>query len=142
MVMGIPFSRMIETIGHDGSEILYPQFDSPKCRRGFHPQECNAAAYRLGYNFGFYDATAYTVPEEGLYHTTNLAPTLEMLIHEYTGVLGVTTKKGYGHAVAWDGKDVYDPVLAVRFPISRYEIVMFCPFLSRVESRPLSKEKF
>lgn len=137
MVLGVPISRVISIIGHDGSEIVYPDLDDPRCRKGFHFQECIEAAYVLGSNFGFFEATPLLVLDDTHYQELNCVPTLEMLLQRHVGVLGVTTKKGYGHAVAWDGQDVYDPTLGARFPISRYEIVLFSPlYESRVKTLP------
>lgn len=31
--------KIIERIGHDGSERIWPELPDPKCRRSFHPQE-------------------------------------------------------------------------------------------------------
>lgn len=35
-------------LGHDGSEIVWPELPEPQCRRGFHIQEMVDLAYKLG----------------------------------------------------------------------------------------------
>ena len=49
MAIGYPVEDLITLIGHDGSPIQWPQFPEPKCRRGFHHQECVSAVWNLGF---------------------------------------------------------------------------------------------
>ena len=37
--------NLIERLGHDGSEIIYPDLPEPICRRGFHTQELFKACW-------------------------------------------------------------------------------------------------
>lgn len=39
MALHIPIERLIDMIGHDGSERIWPDFPEPQCYRSFHPQE-------------------------------------------------------------------------------------------------------
>lgn len=39
MVCNTEPREIIEYVGHDGSEVLFPEVDPPKCYRGFHIQE-------------------------------------------------------------------------------------------------------
>lgn len=39
MALGVSVQELIESIGHDGSAIAWPDLDEPRCRRGFHSQE-------------------------------------------------------------------------------------------------------
>ena len=39
MVLDLPLSAIFDEIGHDGSQIIWPDLPEPTCRRGFHPQE-------------------------------------------------------------------------------------------------------
>lgn len=42
--------RLESLIGHDGSEVVYPDLSEPQRRRGFHVQELIDAALRLDYS--------------------------------------------------------------------------------------------
>lgn len=50
MCMDIDVDELIKMIGHDGSEIVWPQYPDPYCRRSFHPQEIFYAAITLAYS--------------------------------------------------------------------------------------------
>ena len=39
MALDLPPSAIFSEIGHDGSQIIWPDLPEPTCRRGFHPQE-------------------------------------------------------------------------------------------------------
>jgi len=49
MTLDIPVSEVITEIGHDGSEIIFPNMDEPMRRRGFHSQELVEIAWHHGY---------------------------------------------------------------------------------------------
>lgn len=49
MALHVPVSELIEKIGHDGGDIIFPSLDEPRCRRGFHPQELVLAAWDYGF---------------------------------------------------------------------------------------------
>ena len=46
MALRFPVQQLIEELGHDGSEIIFPDLPEPMCRRGFHAQELILAAWR------------------------------------------------------------------------------------------------
>jgi hypothetical protein len=39
IVLDLPLSDIFREIGHDGSQIMWPDLLEPTCRRAFHPQE-------------------------------------------------------------------------------------------------------
>lgn len=45
-VMGITTDELIADIGHDGSQIVFPELPEPMCRAGYHIQEIQDAAVR------------------------------------------------------------------------------------------------
>jgi hypothetical protein len=47
MALNIPVDQLIERLGHDGSEIVFPELPEPACRRGFHSQELIHLAWGL-----------------------------------------------------------------------------------------------
>ena len=48
MTLETPVQQIIDEIGHDGSQIIYPDLPEPMCRRGFHPQELITIAWQHG----------------------------------------------------------------------------------------------
>ena len=49
MALETPVQHLIEHLGHDGSEIVFPQLKDPMYRRGFHSQELIQLAWDWGY---------------------------------------------------------------------------------------------
>ena len=107
MAIGCPVEHLIESIGHDGSEITWPNLDEPMCRRGFHIQEIIAVltglavtpierSPRIAPNL---TATPVTIDNEYLFQS---------VAHMTRGVLTGRTPK-CGHAVAYDHGAVCDP---------------------------------
>jgi len=48
-IFGIKFDKLLDMIGHDGSEIWWPGYPEPYCRRAFHIQEMIDAGFKLGW---------------------------------------------------------------------------------------------
>ena len=121
-VTGVPFETLIESIGHDGSAILFPDLDDPLCRRGFLGQELVRASLRFGFLFGTFEANiigyldddhCYEIDEENL---------LDIMI-DYIGVIGPTVNNRL-HSVAWDGSQCYDPTGFI-YPLDRYQVQVY-----------------
>jgi len=49
MALRVPVAELIEKIGHDGSQIIFPALEDPMCRRGFHSQELIRVAWQYGF---------------------------------------------------------------------------------------------
>ena len=50
MALHTPVAELIEGIGHDGSEIIWPDLPDPMCRRGFHSQELVDECLKRGHS--------------------------------------------------------------------------------------------
>jgi hypothetical protein len=114
MATCIPVDEFIEDVGHDGSEIIYPDLDEPYCRRSFHIQEMiNVCMLR---NIGVIAIEATPVSYVDAEHTYTLpiiTPTcavecMEYYTELYSGVMVGLGLQGRPHAVAWDRNLVYD----------------------------------
>lgn len=121
--------KVIESIiGHDGSEIIWPQLPEPLRRRSFHIMELIRVAYI--YDYG-------VIPFSGNYE---VFPTTEMqvskkydmpvdyfdqIIERNQGVFTGLGPSGSRHAVAWDGRLIYDPTGGVVYSKERFSIEMF-----------------
>lgn len=110
IVADIPIDIFIGVIGHDGSEILYPEYELPRNRRAFHYQECFLALERLGWWASSYEQYPMSGPEEhGPYHRGYID--LNYLMSRYNGVIIANWINNLSHAVAWDAGErlIYDP---------------------------------
>lgn len=96
MLTDIPYSKIIEIIGHDGSEIIYPTYKEPECRKAFELEEIKDAAFSLG--FSLLEITL----REG-----DDARLDKYLLHPCI-VCGSWASMRY-HAVAWFGDRGFDP---------------------------------
>lgn len=112
MVLGIDKSRLIEHIGHDGSEIKNTNLKDPHRRRGFHPQEIIDAGWMYGIAIVEIQAMPYSTPGDGTSFQVDFKINPVDRFDSYLmGTKGVITGlvNEVGHAVAWDGKKIYDP---------------------------------
>lgn len=124
----IKVEDLIQKIGHDGSEIVFPKLPDPLCRRAFHPQECMKAI--LGTNLRDSKIGFVTISKEvtcfgdetNCYTLTEPKETFDTLMLYYSGVL-VGTIQGRLHAAAWDHKEqlAYDPCGFI-YPKIKYDI--------------------
>lgn len=124
-VTGVPLATLLECIGHDGSEIIFPDLSDPYRRRGFHSQEVIRALVSFGFLFatfefqpvGFLDETHhYQIEEE--------EAVLELMADSIGVVAGTVVSSGNLHAVAWDGTHCYDPMGFI-YPLDLYKIQVF-----------------
>lgn len=109
----------IAEIGHDGSEIVFPDLPEPAGRRGFHEQELIRVCIKHGFSctpFEFWPQAAYA----GGRHVLPLKPQEQMfteLVEKNTGVI-----MGHGrrtpHSVAFERGSIYDPDGGPVFPFS------------------------
>lgn len=108
MATDIDFNTFIEHIGHDGSEIIYPDLGEPFWRRSFHEQEVINVALLHGLSVTRIDRKPQSYVDET--HSFNLPNVyLKDYLEKYTGVLVGIGSKNTPHAVAWDGYNVIDP---------------------------------
>jgi len=125
MALGVEVRTITDLVGHDGSEIWWPELPDPERRRSFHVQEMIRVAIRLGWA---------TTPVEGRPCSSpgSIAPPREVHVQGFEEIFysGVGVLTGVGkfsdrpHAAAWDGKEVYDPNGAV-YGAEEFEIETF-----------------
>jgi hypothetical protein len=104
-------STLFEEIGHDGSEILWPDAEFPNDRRGFHLQELIECCLHRGWAVTPIEPRpALFSPEMGKTYEVNMNPSERIPYHmkNKVGVLQGTISGGR-HAVAWDGESIVDP---------------------------------
>jgi len=131
MACGLTLSELLNLIGHDGSEIVFPELDDPFRRRAFNGQEIVRVLTSLGFVVSEHQLFPISVvDEEHIFALESEKETLdaymEVLLSRGPGVLcGVTKNTGKYHAVTWNGVDAcLDPVGFI-YPIDRYEPEVF-----------------
>lgn len=124
MVLDLSVEELIKMLGHDGSAEPYPAYPGQKA--GFHEQECIEVAQQLGYACTPIEIVPQIMPMPGgpmrpIWFSTSDASFEEAnwqrFIRHLNGSRGVLTgvkqhinsSKVLGHAVAWDGENIYDP---------------------------------
>jgi hypothetical protein len=121
MALGLPVAELLEAIGHDGNEIVFPSLPEPLCRRCFHIQELIQVALSRGLAVTPVELFPVLQPTEiGPFHKTVLYTDnnwrrFEAAIQTSRGVVDGTGAR-LGHTVAYDHGRIYDP----RGPIYDY----------------------
>lgn len=108
MVMNIPIHDLISLIGHDGSEIMFPDLPEPVCRAGFTIQEIVDAALKMGWSMTPIEAMPQCTPN-GKNIRDVFPETKERMDHyfaKYSGLVeGERLDGKYWHNVAWDHEE-------------------------------------
>ena len=110
MVLDIPVADLLQELGHDGTATWWPKAVGPKRQRGFHVQEMIDVCWRRGFSVTLIEYGPMAQPDEN--YEPRLYTTEETLTARMRGYLdnnvGVITTLN-NHAVAWDGKQIYNP---------------------------------
>jgi hypothetical protein len=113
MVLDMPVLSLLEKLGHDGSEIIWPMLSNPHNRRSFHIQEMIDLCWDLGKLVVMFQTKPCNSPYPHIEPVdvpmrSNTQERFKNLI-QHPGVFTGSTIGGTGHAVAWDGDKIYDP---------------------------------
>lgn len=65
MALNTPVNQLIERLGHDGSEVVFPELPEPARRRGFHSQELIHLAWEVGCTVTPIELFPIIAPSEG-----------------------------------------------------------------------------
>lgn len=126
-VLGVTLEEILEYVGHNGSDIMWPELPEPKCRKGFHIQEMISFSFEKGRTVTPFEPVPLSIPVEGAkpciitfrYGAQNR---MNSLLTGRNGVL-----EGNGHAVAWYNGIIHDPALGINrledFPIRRFWLI-------------------
>lgn len=125
---GIPLETLLEKIGHDGSEIMFPDLKDPLRRRAFHTQELVRVLFDLGWIVATFEFESLAIIDEQHIYTVKY-PNKEILIkkilfNSFGVICAIVKSTGKHHAVAWDGKQCYDPTGFI-YPLSKYDPLIF-----------------
>jgi len=114
MALDMPVAELLAAIGHDGSEIVFPNLPEPLCRRCFHIQELIHVALARRIAVTPVELFPVLQPSEAApFRTTVLYPDdnwrrFAETIRASRGVIDGTGAR-HGHMVAYDHGRIYDP---------------------------------
>lgn len=115
MLLDMTPAQVIEEIGHDGSEMWFPDEAQPFDRRGFHLQEIlDVFVHR---NQFLVVVECYPEIDERL-----LPMDLERFHNYLSRFPGILLSSS--HAVAWDGEICWNPI-GIKQPLSDFELDFF-----------------
>lgn len=124
-VTGVPISTLLELIGHDGSEVVFPDLSDPQNRRGFVGQEITRSLLHLGFMFATFECIVPGYLDDEHFYQLEETDFVHEIMRDSIGVLGCIVKStGRIHAVAWDGHQCYDPTGFIR-PLDYYEVQVY-----------------
>lgn len=115
IALNIPVKKLIETLGHDGSEIIFEDYPEPQGRRGFHTSEL------IDYCLRHHNLKVSLIPIAvrlwssdqkffyDLYTPEQISERLALYLKAPRAVVLEPN-----HAVAWDGEKVFDPKGSIR----------------------------
>lgn len=125
ILLDIDVARIFDILGHDGGEILWPQFPDPHKRRSFHIQEIMIIAYTLGYYVMTFESDPEHAPDTEVQpHKVKYPIPLEQFMIGVSGIITGHTKHGTRHAVAWNGFKIYDPCYAI-YNLDQFKVETF-----------------
>lgn len=114
MLLGRSVDEIISKIGHDGSEIVFPNEPEPVCRRAFHVQELiDCAFFEYGMILLEINACPATStnrnPEGFVIYEFNWERRLNQYMSGSSGLVMGQSNAAESHMMAWDGLKIYDP---------------------------------
>lgn len=106
-VTNLTTDELIRLLGHDGSEIIFPDLPEPLCRRGFDPREFIFPLYLKGMSVIQIDAFIQRFVNEKMYQIDNRT-NMFFAMKGNNGVLTGINQRGNYHAIAWINDQIHD----------------------------------
>lgn len=134
MLLDIPVETIIEEVGHDGSEIIFPDLEEPYCRRGFTQQEMLDVCWKHGYAIVEITKNIVSCIEmiDGSYKTYEVPVSKERFDNYLVGTIGVLTGliNDKYHACVWDGYKLISPD-GLFYPLEKIEPMYYWCLIKR-----------
>lgn len=117
MTLDVPVVELIKKLGHNGSEIIWPNLKEPMCRRGFHSQELIHLAWRYGYSVTPFEVFPSIGPSSGygdnypvIFNEDENANWQQFfnMIENTKGILEGQCGRCH-HALHFDHNEIFDP---------------------------------
>ena len=129
MVLETTLEQILSFVGHDGSEIWFPEFPEPLCRRSFHIQEMIHFALQRN----FLVVPLEPIPISQARDKWKPLPEIDIreFLHKNKGVLTGETITGAKHAIAWNDYGPSDPGNLIK-DISEFSVECFWLITKRI----------
>jgi hypothetical protein len=110
MVMDIPVVELIDKIGHDGGDIIFPDNEPPNCYRGFDISEIIDAAMKFGYAMTPIHAIPVATPNGldtyDVFPEDKIKPRMDYYLDRFNGIAyGIRINSKHYHVIAWDKEE-------------------------------------
>lgn len=112
MVCNLTLDGVILGIGHNGSEVLFPDLPEPLCRKGFPFPECIRLCLYRGLSVTPVDFEPECTPDGEHCFTLDHREYVYDMLDRYQGVIQGQGNKAL-HTVAWDRKQIYDSSIGI-----------------------------
>lgn len=107
MATNSTLEQIFNFLGHDGSKIVRPELSEPYGRIGFHFREMADYCLHAGYQFTMLEKDPEFSPSGKPENKELLSRNFNLILKRTVSVL--CGHYPYNHAVACDGRDIYDP---------------------------------
>lgn len=112
MVCNLTLDGIFLGIGHDGSEIVFPNLPEPLCRKGFPFPECIRLCLCRGLSVTPIDFEPRCTPDGEHYYELDHREFVYNMLEKYQCVIEGMGRE-HPHTVAWDRKQIYDPSIGI-----------------------------
>jgi len=109
IALNTPLEKILDIIGHDGSEDIHPHLPIPYCKRSFHIQELIDVGFKLNYAIIQIDLEFIQIAGEHIWSSGAKTERFVDYMGRNIGVLTGIGLSGKPHAVAWNGHQCLDP---------------------------------
>ena len=126
MVLDRPYNELIKVLGHDGSDILWPDLQDPYRRRAFIEPEIQFLFWRYDMVLvDFVPNVAYKPAASSIFKYFKF--NIDVMLENYDGILLGEFKLGKKHAVAWNHEEgvIYDPTSCTKQSICDFNVSHF-----------------
>ncbi len=126
MILDRPLDEILQTLGHDGSEILWSNRPEPKNRRGHGIQECIDLA--LSFGVALVDILANPVFDDGttpVFSEEFGQQRFNNYLNQYDGLLYGVTATDTGHVLVWKDQMLWNPGDGKSFPVEECPITVW-----------------
>lgn len=126
MVLEESYETIVAEVGHDGSEIWWPELREPLRRRGFHLQEFFPSCLHREYAPVIIETMPASIPFGYPNQAREIDVNIDLndMMSQYCGVLQGIGIKGIFHSVAWDTITIYDPNGTI-YRHNNFDILLF-----------------
>jgi len=122
MILNESVFALVQEIGHDGSEIIFPDAPEPTNRRGFLLDELMVCCWKRKATLSPYNRIITVCNPLTAERRTFEHPDFWKITLQSKGLITAYSESGKGHLVAWDGSRIYDPTGPTLIKVSDFKL--------------------